>query len=443
MEKKKKVIIFTIVIAIVAIIVILLIINKQKKEESERYAVDMNEDISNIEIVEKEIYFKDYKIIKNCLQTYINTLNIENSSYYGRNENNEFVKLVKEEEIKENIYNLVSKNYITKNNITIDNIYDYVDTLKENEIIIPIKIDTEQENYNSNVKIYKVSALMIETYNKEKFNYIYFIINIDENNSTFSVEPVNNEDELDNIKIDYKIENIEKNDNNVFSSVKSTEEEIAADYFSNYKNILLSNINLAYSYLDNNYKEKRFGNIDEFNKYVKKNKEIFEKMRLEKYEVKYYDDYFQYICVDQFENFYVFNEKEICDFNVLLDVYTIDFPEVTKEYDSTNEEGKCILNIEKIKQALNSGDYKYVYSKLAENFKNNKYKTQQEFEDYIKQAIYNNINIEYGEFSNEGSTYIYDIKITDANNAENATINMQIIMQLKEDRDFVMSFSIK
>ena len=350
---------------------------------------------------------------------------------------------LKKQDIKENIYNLISKNYITKNNITVKNIYDYVDTVKENRIIIPITISNENKDDNYNVKTYKVSTLSIETYNRQNFSYIYFIVNIDEKNNTFSIEPVNDKDELDNIKIDYKMENIEKKDNNIFLNVGSTQEEIAADYFSNYKNILLSDANLAYNYLDKNYKEKRFENIDEFNKYVKKNKEIFERMRLEKYEVKYYDDYFQYICVDQFENFYVFNEKETTNFNVLLDIYTIEFPEVIEQYDSTNEKGKCTLNIEKIKQALNSGDYKYVYGKLADSFKNNNYKTQEEFENYMKQAIYNNIIIEYGEFSNEGSTYIYDIKIKDANNEESQIINMQIIMQLKENRDFVMSFSIK
>lgn len=443
MEKKKKVILFMIIISIIALIVISVIIFKDKKEQKGLDAVDMNEDISNIEIVGKEIYFKDYKIIKNCLQTYINTLNTEDSSYYGRNENNEFVKLVEEEDIKENIYNLISKNYITKNNITVKNIYDYVNTIKESTTIIPIQISEVTKDEQSNVQNYKVSALSIETYNKQKFIYLYFIVNIDEKNSTFSIEPVRDEEELEKMKIDYTIESINQKSNNIFSSVKSTQETIAEDYFLNYKNIILSDVNLAYSYLNKDYSERRFKSIDEFKEYVENHKEIFEKISMQQYGVNYYDDYFQYICMDQFGNYYIFNEKTTMDFNVLLDYYTIEFPEFTEKYDSTNEKGKCILNIEKIKQALNSGDYKYVYGKLADSFKNNNYKTQEEFENYMKQAIYSNINIEYGDFSNEGSTYIYDIKITDANNAENQIINMQIIMQLKEDRDFVMSFSIK
>lgn len=443
MEKKKKVIIFAILISIIAIIVILLIISKQKKEQEEMYAIDMNEDTSNIEIVQKDIYFKDYKIIKNCLQTYMNLLNTEDSSYYGRNENNEFVKIIKEDEIKENIYNLLSEVYIKNNDITIKNLYNYINTTKENTSIIPIKIYKVTKDEQSNVQNYKVSALSIETYNKQKFIYLYFIVNIDEKNSTFSVEPVKDEEELENMKIDYTIESINQKGNNIFSDVKSTQEVISEDYFLNYKNIILSDVNLAYSYLDKDYSQKRFKNIDEFKEYVEKHKEIFEKISMQQYGVKYYDNYFQYICMDQFGNYYIFNEKTTMDFNVLLDYYTIEFPEFTEKYDSTNEKGKCVLNIEKIKQALNSGDYRYVYNKLADSFKNNKYKTQQEFENYIKQAIYSNINIEYGDFSNEGTTYIYDTKITDANNAENPVINMQIIMQLKEDRDFVMSFSIK
>lgn len=443
MERGKKIVIFAIVISIITIIVILLIINKQKKEQKEMYAIDMNEDTSNIEIVEKDIYFKDYKIIKNCLQTYMNVLNTDDSSYYGRNENNEFVKIIKEDEIKENIYNLLSEVYIKNNNITTKNTYDYVDTIKESTTIIPIQISKVTKDKQSNVQNYKVSALSIETYNKQKFIYLYFIVNIDEKNSTFSIEPVKDKEELENMKIDYTIESINQKGNNIFSGVKSTQEAIAEDYFLNYKNIMLSDVNLAYSYLNKDYSERRFKSVDEFKEYVKNHKEIFEKISMQQYGVIYYDNYFQYICMDQFGNYYIFNENATMDFNVLLDCYTIEFTEFTEKYDSTNEKGKCVLNIEKIKQALNSGDYRYVYNKLAESFKNNKYKTQQEFENYIKKAIYSNINIEYGDFSNEGSTYIYDIKITDASNAENAIINMQIIMQLKEDRDFIMSFSIK
>ena len=49
----------------------------------------------------------------------------------------------------------------------------------------------------------------------------------------------------------------------------------------------------------------------------------------------------------------------------------------------------------------------------------------------------------HGIPTNEGETYIYNVELTDLLGKTDKTINMQILMQLKDDRDFVMSFSIK
>ena len=124
-------------------------------------------------------------------------------------------------------------------------------------------------------------------------------------------------------------------------------------------------------------------------------------------------------------------------------MYTLDIPQLNEKYDEANEKGKCILNIEKVKQALNSGDYKYIYGKLNEQFKNKNYSTLSAFENYMKSNLNKYNKIEYKEFKNEGETYIYNVELTDLLGKTDKTINMQILMQLKDDRDFVMSFSIK
>lgn len=53
------------------------------------------------------------------------------------------------------------------------------------------------------------------------------------------------------------------------------------------------------------------------------------------------------------------------------------------------------------------------------------------------------MNLTFNEFFNEGSTYVYNINLKGTTASNNREVNMQIIMQLKENRDFVMSFSIK
>ena len=114
----------------------------------------------------------------------------------------------------------------------------------------------------------------------------------------------------------------------------------------------------------------------------------------------------------------------------------------TEKYNSSSNENKVAMNVEKIESAINNRDYKFIYNKLDETFKNNNFKSLDEFAEYINKNFFDNNNLEYESISNEGNVYIYTIKLTDVNNEEN-TKTMTIIMKLKEGTDFVMSFSIE
>ena len=127
---------------------------------------------------------------------------------------------------------------------------------------------------------------------------------------------------------------------------------------------------------------------------------------------------------------------------MFLDKYTIDFPEFIERYEAGSIQEKVVLNIEKIKQALNAKDYTYVYNKLANSFKINNYKTQEEFENFAKENLFDYNEISYHTFANEGETYIYNISMRNRDNAQEQK-EMQIIMRLKENRDFEIAFSIK
>ena len=62
-------------------------------------------------------------------------------------------------------------------------------------------------------------------------------------------------------------------------------------------------------------------------------------------------------------------------------------------------------------------------------------------EKYISANFYESNDLKYESVSNEGSIYVYKLKIIDANN-ENNTKDFTIIMKLMEEADFVMSFSM-
>ena len=50
---------------------------------------------------------------------------------------------------------------------------------------------------------------------------------------------------------------------------------------------------------------------------------------------------------------------------------------------------------------------------------------------------------EYSNFSEENETYLQDITLTDITEENEDSVQISVIMQLKEDLDFVMSFSIQ
>ena len=85
------------------------------------------------------------------------------------------------------------------------------------------------------------------------------IINLDETNNIFSVEPLLNKyNSFDEILVEDVA--IEKNEDNKILNVKINSESQCKNYFTNFKRIMLSKPELAYNYLDKEYREKRFQN---------------------------------------------------------------------------------------------------------------------------------------------------------------------------------------
>ena len=165
-------------------------------------------------------------------------------------------------------------------------------------------------------------------------------------------------------------------------------------------------------------------------------------MKLNAYQINEYENYTQYVCKDQNENYYIFNETGIMDYTVILDTYTIDLPQFIEKYNNSTDAEKVLLNIQKVFEAINHGDYGYVYDKLDNEFKQNNFPTETEFENYIKQNLYENNSISYGKYKTSGDLHIYDINIKNKDDENSITKTKNIIMRLEEGTDFVMSFNV-
>ena len=162
----------------------------------------------------------------------------------------------------------------------------------------------------------------------------------------------------------------------------------------------------------------------------------------------------RYVCKDGKDNFYIFNVNKVLDYTVVLDTYTVDLPEFTEKYNKVSAQEKVALNINKVITALNDKDYKYIYNKLADSFKDNYFNNEDELKEYLSNKLYDNNEINFGKFSDEGNgIYTYEIELSEISNENEAAqegkgdnfarIKMNVVMQLKEGTDFVMSFSIE
>ena len=440
-RKIKKILIFFCILFIILVIVVLALNKKNKEKENEN-----NTETPNLAGIVNEskinsINFIEYKVNKFCMQEYMDLLNSESSRYYSRNENGERVKKENATEIKQNIIDLLNKDYINENGINKSNLFDYVNTIQEKRIVFPIEITRIAEQ--DNMSAYKVIALSISN-DLEDSEEVYAVTFIDKGNKTFSIEPIEDKDDLDRYNLNSLEKNIEKNDNNIYFDEDITGEVKTREYFNLYKYLLLVRPDIAYELLDEEYKEARFEDYEDFEDYLQNIKPRLEKMRAEKYGVNYdIEDITQYICENQFGDIYIFNEESVLDFKVILDEYSIDIAQFTETYDKAKTQEKVFLNIEKIKQALNTKDYEFVFSKLNTKFRNNNFNKVSDLEKYLSDKLPEFIKIDYQEFSNEGETYIYSLNITDLMGETDKTAYMQIVMKLKEDRDFEMSFSIK
>lgn len=441
---KNKIIIL--IVSIIVIIVFLLgsIIYIRTNDNKDVITEDKKDDnlmeTSNQDTVKSIDNNSQLLIVKNYIQSFIERINLNNVIYYtGGNKIDESI-------ISKNIYNLLSKDYITKNSITEKNALNYVYKIEEKLTFIPLKVNVLK---GSNYTKYSVYGF---TYNQKNENKgdMYFILNIDNSNLTYSIEPIFNVNNINDIELNTEELTIEKNRYNTYVKKEYTEEDICEQYMTMYKALMLSNTNEAYKYLDNEYRNLKYGSLQEYKDFIISNNDDINDFEMKAYSINGN----RYVCKDGKDNFYIFNVNKVLDYTVVLDTYTVDLPEFTEKYNKVSAQEKVALNINKVITALNDKDYKYIYNKLADSFKDNYFNNEDELKEYLSNKLYDNNEINFGKFSDEGNgIYTYEIELSEISNENEAAqegkgdnfarIKMNVVMQLKEGTDFVMSFSIE
>ncbi len=198
-----------------------------------------------------------------------------------------------------------------------------------------------------------------------------------------------------------------------------------------------------YNSLDEEYRNKRFESLEEFEQYAKDNIRRYITMSITKYQKTNNEEYTQYVLIDKNDKEYIFRETGTMQFKIILDTYTIDIPEFVERYNESNTQEKVILNINKFMQSINDKNYKYAYSLLANSFKSQNFRTEQEFENYVKENFFETNNFSYERYGNESGTYYtYEVKITDKTGENTEEITKTFIVLLKDGTDFELSFNV-
>lgn len=452
MNKLKKImLIFAIIIFVTIVILIYMLITSKKEDDIEnKIIIDDDTSLNGgnqdtlSEKMEKVTNIADYFAVKDIVNRYFNYTSYLNCKIEDLQivitsdiNQNEVLEEYKKDAIKV-LKNMLDKDYIEEFNINDDKIYNN------------FKIYTKDTPYIKEMYTFKkysnVKVFLIEGILKNSKKDYKLLVKMDTENITFSIFPEEYIEKYnynkDNADFLMNSDSIADNDDNIARYTNVNDAELATYYMNDYKEKILLNEKYAYDILDETYKEKRFQTFENFKKYVSDNKSKIEDIKIEKYKVNNYDDYIEYVCIDNYGNYYIFKETAIMDYTLILDTYTIDIPEVTEKYKKSSAKEKVAMNINKIFSAINQKDYTYVYGKLDETFKQNNYKTEQELENYLKSNLYDQNKISFEAYEQRDDIHIFVVKVSNYDN-ESETKNIKIIMQLQEGTDYVMSFSME
>ena len=435
-KKSKKIMIWMIICVIVIIILLMLLVVSNRKGKQEQQKSQEQEQIQE-EKKEKEIKIgDDYFMVVNCVNQYLAMINPNNSMYYSYDEENNYVQIIEDEEIRQDALSVLSDLFIKEKNISINNVYDFVTEMEEEVIYVPLEMKAYPGEKANSYVIYGY----MQDYEYHFVEDLYLVINLDRKNKTFSVVPINKE-EYQEEKKGYD-EEIEKNRNNQIIEDNITTKYKLQQYFNYYKWMMLSNPEEAYQRLEKTYREKRFESKENFMKYVEENRENLIGKNLKAYKETIYEEEIEYVEKDQQDKYYIFNvsKNNATDFTVMLDNYVIGTKETLEEYRKGTSEEKVSINVMRFISSLNDKNYDYIYRVLAKSFQQNYFETQEKFEEFAEDIFFENNQIEEAKFSEQSGYYVYKLKISDGNGQ---TKNMDIIMQLQEGTDFVMSFSIE
>ena len=418
MKKVKKIIISLLVLLIILSIILIILIKQNNN-------IDENL-LPNNELANTKVYASN-SVKENNIYTILAIDNvIQNVIDYAKESN------------KQALYNITETNYIKRNNISTDNVITIYENIKKYYI---------QEMYafeTSTMSEYYTYGFILKENNDKPENY-YFKVCKDSSNSTFSVSPLKI-DEYNKAKEEKinKIENesIKSNLYNKYNYNLYSGKDVAEKYINDFIFKMKYIPDVAFGTLDEEYRNKKFSNIDEFKSYIKNNSERFDDFIIRSYGREATENITNYEVEDINNHYYKIKASSGMDYTIILDDYTVESNEYVQKYNSSSDSTKIATCINKFFKLIDSKEYKSAYAYLDDTFKQKNFDTVGKFETYAKQNFFNNNTVTISSAEKVGDIYSCKVQIKSGVSVAAMSKDITVIIKLKENTDFVMSFSI-
>ena len=245
------------------------------------------------------------------------------SLYYSSNYLYNPLEMMDEEVINE--LNMTSDNYKKFNDFAspsfrIDEIYEQILSNNKTLYVVKLKYGTnEQDVKNSIIWIKKDSKN--DTFSIYPYEYLRI-----KNYLDFKEGDVISVDSKTSIKENSEskyLKAIEKDNNDDESDNDKDTEKCMKGLFERYKFDLLIDNEHLYEILSDEYKKTKFPEISEFKQYIKEHISDLNSDTLSEYKIVNYNEYVEYRAICKSQRNIVFNAKNMMDYTISLDNYTI------------------------------------------------------------------------------------------------------------------------
>lgn len=449
MKNNKKMLILLLICLLIIVIICINIIIILKRNKAPKYEIHEGEDIIRLEEefveVSNNSYFYTVKSIMNGFIAYIKQINGDQYLNLEKLQMTEAEATDKLQQVGiDTIKELLDRQYTEDIQTNDEKLVKYFNQYKQKgncreNVYYSFKINEMlRKDISNEIQLVLIKSKLVN-------NDFNILIKIDNRNNRYSIfledyiTKYNYNREMNEQDIKITDTEIASNPYNEYKNIIAEEEYVSIQLFNEFKNFMLNDPKTAYEIMNEEYREKKYGSYENFYKYIQENREQIEDADVKMYNSQEINGKTEYICLDAEGKYYIFTRDNVVNYRVVLDTYTIDLPEFLDKYNSNKAEIKVGLNLQKIFDAIKDKDYKYVYNKLDETFRNNNFKNEEEFERYAEQN-FSDKEFKYTDCKKTNDIYVATVKITN-NNGEYD--QREFIVKLEEGTDFIMSFNVK